>query len=164
MTLAKLLLLHGPNLNLLGEREPEHYGAETLATINARLRAEAQRAGHDLDVRQSNAEHELVEAVQQAAREGVAFLIINPAAFTHTSVALRDAVLGARLPFIEVHLSNVHAREPFRRQSFFSDLAEGVITGLGARGYDYALTDAIRRLESKEHGRPVPVAGAEARA
>lgn len=160
--MAKLLLLHGPNLNLLGQREPEHYGAETLATINARLRAEAQRAGHKLAVRQSNAEHELVEAVQQAARDGVAFLIINPAAFTHTSVALRDAVLGARLPFIEVHLSNVHAREPFRRQSFFSDVADGVITGLGARGYEYALTEAIRRVEADERRVAGPVAGEEA--
>lgn len=146
--MAKLLLLHGPNLNLLGEREPEHYGAETLAAINARLRAEAQRAGHDLAVRQSNAEHELVEAVQQAGRDGVAFLIINPAAFTHTSVALRDALLGTGLPFIEVHLSNVHAREPFRHRSFFSDVAEGVISGLGPRGYEYALAEAMRRVEA----------------
>lgn len=146
--MAKLLLLHGPNLNLLGEREPEHYGAETLAAINARLRAEAQRAGHELAVRQSNAEHELVEAVQQAGRDGVAFLIINPAAFTHTSVALRDALLGTGLPFIEVHLSNVHAREPFRHRSFFSDVAEGVISGLGGRGYEYALAEAMRRVEA----------------
>ena len=146
--MAKLLLLHGPNLNLLGEREPEHYGGQTLAHINARLCAEAQRAGHELVVRQSNAEHELVEAVQQAPGAGVAFLIINPAAFTHTSVALRDALLGAGLPFIEVHLSNVHAREPFRHRSFFSDVAEGVITGLGARGYEYALAEAIRRVEA----------------
>ena len=146
--MAKLLLLHGPNLNLLGEREPEHYGAETLATINARLRAAAQSAGHDLAVCQSNAEHELVEAVQQAGREGVAFLVINPAAFTHTSVALRDAVIAAGVPFIEVHLSNVHAREPFRHRSFFSDVAEGVISGLGVRGYDYALAEAMRRMES----------------
>lgn len=146
--MAKLLLLHGPNLNLLGEREPEHYGAQTLTNINARLRAEAQRAGHELAVRQSNAEHELVEAVQQAPGAGVAFLIINPAAFTHTSVALRDALLGTGLPFIEVHLSNVHAREPFRHRSFFSDVAEGVITGLGARGYEYALAEAIRRVEA----------------
>ena len=146
--MAKLLLLHGPNLNLLGEREPEHYGAETLAAINDRLRAEAQSAGHDLAVRQSNAEHELVEAVQQAGRDGVAFLIINPAAFTHTSVALRDALLGTGLPFIEVHLSNVHAREPFRHRSFFSDVAEGVISGLGARGYEYALAEAMRRVEA----------------
>ena len=145
--MAKLLLLHGPNLNLLGEREPEHYGGETLAAINDRLRAQAQRAGHALTVLQSNAEHELVEAVQQAPGQGVAFLVLNPAAFTHTSVALRDAVAGSRLPFIEVHLSNVHARERFRHRSYFSDLAVGVITGLGARGYEYALAEAIRRVE-----------------
>lgn len=145
--MAKLLLLHGPNLNLLGEREPEHYGGETLAAINDRLRAQAQRAGHALTVLQSNAEHELVEAVQQAPGQGVAFLVLNPAAFTHTSVALRDAVAGSRLPFIEVHLSNVHARERFRHRSYFSDLAVGVITGLGARGYEYALAEAIHRVE-----------------
>ena len=147
--MAKLLLLHGPNLNLLGQREPEHYGVETLEAINARLNAQARCAGHELAIVQSNAEHELVEAVQEARREGVAFLVLNPAAFTHTSVALRDAVLGAGVPFIEVHLSNVHAREPFRRQSFFSDVAEGVITGFGARGYEYALTEAMRRVEAE---------------
>lgn len=146
--MAKFLLLHGPNLNLLGQREPEHYGAETLEAINARLRTQARCAGHELAVVQSNAEHELVEAVQQARHEDVAYLVLNPAAFTHTSVALRDAVLGAGLPFIEVHLSNVHARELFRRQSFFSDVAEGVISGLGARGYEYALTEAMRRVDA----------------
>ena len=146
--MAKLLLLHGPNLNLLGEREPEHYGGETLAAINDRLRAQAERAGHELAVLQSNAEHELVEAVQRAPQRGIAYLVINPAAFTHTSAALRDAVAGAGLPFIEVHLSNVHAREPFRRRSFFSDLADGVITGLGASGYEYALTEAMRRVDA----------------
>ena len=146
--MAKFLVLHGPNLNLLGQREPEHYGGETLEAINARLNGQARCAGHELAIVQSNAEHELVEAVQGARRADVAFLVLNPAAFTHTSVALRDAVLGTGLPFIEVHLSNVHAREPFRRQSFFSDVAEGVITGLGARGYEYALTEAMRRVEA----------------
>ena len=151
--MAKLLVLHGPNLNLLGGREPEHYGADTLDAINARLRALAERAGHDFAALQSNAEHELVAAVQQAGRDDVAFIVLNPAAFTHTSVALRDAMLAIGVPFIEVHLSNVHDREAFRRQSFFSDVAEGVITGLGARGYEYAVAEAIRRVDGTQADR-----------
>jgi len=144
---ANLLLLHGPNLNLLGSREPEHYGATTLEQINADLEKQAKAAGHQLRCLQSNAEHELVEAVHQAQKDQVAFIIINPAAFTHTSVALRDALAAAEIPFIEIHLSNVHAREPFRQHSYFSDLAEGVISGLGAYGYTLALQAAIKNLQ-----------------
>lgn len=147
LDMAKLLLLNGPNLNLLGTREPEIYGATTLADIEARLTKLAADAGHELDCLQSNAEHDLVNRVQQAQQEGVAFIIINPAAFTHTSVALRDAIAGVAIPFIELHLSNVHAREEFRRESYFSDLAVGVITGLGAQGYELALQAAIARVE-----------------
>ena len=146
--MARLLVLHGPNLNLLGTREPEIYGSDTLADIDARLQAEASAAGHELVCRQSNAEHELIDLVHQAKPQGVRFIIINPGAFTHTSIALRDALLGVGIPFVEVHLSNVHAREPFRQHSYLSDVARGVITGLGARGYGYALQYAIATLES----------------
>lgn len=146
--MARLLVLHGPNLNLLGTREPEIYGSDTLADIDARLQAEAGAAGHELVCRQSNAEHELIDLVHQAKPQGVRFIIINPGAFTHTSIALRDALLGVGIPFVEVHLSNVHAREPFRQHSYLSDVARGVITGLGARGYGYALQYAIATLES----------------
>lgn len=145
--MAELLVLNGPNLNLLGTREPEHYGTTTLDQINARLTQLAQAAGHRLTAFQSNAEHELVERVQQASTQSVGFIILNPAAFTHTSIALRDALAASRIPFIEVHLSNVHAREPFRRQSHFSDLAVGVITGLGAKAYELALSAVIERLK-----------------
>ena len=145
--MATILVINGPNLNLLGAREPEHYGAATLQDILGSLHRAAADAGHDLADVQSNAEHELVEAVQQAARAGVAFIIINPAAFTHTSVALRDALAAVRIPFIEVHLSNVHAREAFRRKSYFSDLAVGVISGLGPLGYELALQAALHHLE-----------------
>ena len=140
-------MLHGPNLNLLGSREPGHYGRDTLTAINERLHAQAADAGHELTTLQSNAEHVLVDAVQQAGAEGVAFIVINPAAFTHPSVALRDALLAVDIPFIEVHLSNVHAREEFRRRSYFSDVAHGVIAGLGADGYTYALAAAIAAVE-----------------
>lgn len=139
----KVLVLHGPNLNLLGSREPEIYGAETLPDINKRLAALALKAGAKLDSFQSNSEAELVERVQKAGPAGVDFVIINPAAFTHTSVALRDALAAVRIPYIEVHLSNVHAREPFRHHSYFSDQAVGVICGLGSRGYEYALQTAL---------------------
>lgn len=144
--MAKLLLLHGPNLNMLGTRQPEIYGAETLNDIDERLRCQAEAAGHTLATLQSNAEHELVQAVQQAKAQGVSYIVLNPAAFTHTSVALRDALLGVDIPFVEVHLSNVHAREAFRRHSYFSDIAAGVISGFGARSYDYALAAAIDAL------------------
>jgi 3-dehydroquinate dehydratase-2 len=151
--MATILVLNGPNLNLLGTREPGHYGRDTLADIRARLERRAAAAGHLLAFRQSNAEHELVEAVQRAPGEGVGFIILNPAAFTHTSVALRDALLAVRIPFIEVHLSNVHAREPFRAHSYFSDVAVGVISGLGAQGYELALDAAAARLttNTSEH-------------
>jgi 3-dehydroquinate dehydratase-2 len=144
--MATILVLNGPNLNLLGTREPSHYGNDSLETIQRRLSAMAEAAGHQLDFRQSNAEHELVDWVHQAQQAGVAFVILNPAAFTHTSIALRDALLGTAIPFIEVHLSNVHAREPFRAHSYFSDKAAGVISGLGAQGYELALQAAISQL------------------
>lgn len=145
--MATILVLHGPNLNLLGSREPEIYGSDTLADINQRLAEQAQQAGHRLDAFQSNAEADLINRIHQARDEQVAFILINPAAFTHTSVAIRDALLGVDIPFIEVHLSNVHAREPFRHHSYLSDKAVGVICGLGARGYEFALQSAIARIE-----------------
>ena len=144
--MARILVLHGPNLNLLGAREPDHYGSESLASIDAALQRRAGEAGHELVCFQSNAEHELVERIHQAGREGVGFIVINPAAFTHTSVALRDALLGVGIPFIEVHLSNVYRRERFRHRSYFSDVAVGVITGLGPQGYVLALEAALARL------------------
>ena len=139
-----LLVLNGPNLNLLGSREPTHYGQRDLATIEARLAERATAAGAALSCFQSNAEHELVERVHRARDEHIDFIIINPAAFTHTSVALRDALAAVAIPFIEVHLSNVHAREPFRRHSYFSDIARGVISGLGPVVYELALEAALR--------------------
>ena len=145
--MADILVLNGPNLNLLGGREPQHYGTTTLADIEARLKTQAKAAGHGLSFFQSNAEHALIDRVQQAARDGVAFILINPAGFTHTSVSLRDALAATGIPFIEVHLSNVHAREPFRQHSYFSDLAVGVISGLGAQGYELALAAALSRLK-----------------
>jgi 3-dehydroquinate dehydratase-2 len=144
--MATILVLHGPNLNLLGTREPEIYGATTLADINQTLEQLAGDCGHHLLTMQSNAEYELVERIQEARDEGVNFILINPAAFTHTSVALRDALAAVDIPFIEIHLSNTHAREEFRQHSYFSDLAQGVICGLGARGYEYGLRAAIDRL------------------
>ena len=144
--MASILVLNGPNLNLLGVREPGHYGHVTLAGIEDRLRRLASDLGLTLSFRQSNAEHELIEAIHQAPVQGVAFILFNPAAFTHTSVALRDALAAVAIPFIEVHLSNVHARESFRRHSYFSDLAVGVISGLGATGYELALRAAAERL------------------
>jgi 3-dehydroquinate dehydratase-2 len=145
--MATILVLHGPNLNLLGAREPGIYGSTTLADINLGLERLARERGHHLLHMQSNAEYELVERVQDAGREGVNFILINPAAFTHTSVALRDALSAVAIPFIEVHLSNIHAREEFRRVSYFSDLARGVICGLGAKGYELALLAALQQLE-----------------
>ncbi|ROT94577.1 type II 3-dehydroquinate dehydratase [Marinobacter sp. R17] len=144
--MSTILVLHGPNLNMLGTREPEVYGYETLADIDDRLHQKAAEQGHHLLHLQSNAEYELIDRVHEARQEGVDFILINPAAFTHTSVALRDAVLAAEIPFIEVHLSNVHAREPFRHHSYFSDVAVGVICGLGSQGYDLALQAALARL------------------
>ena len=141
-----VLILHGPNLNLLGSREPEIYGHETLSDIDRRLNTSARVAGIGLQTFQSNHEGELVDRIHQARTEGVGVIIFNPAAFTHTSIALRDALSATNIPFIEVHLSNVHAREPFRHQSYFSDVALGMICGLGSRGYDLALSYALGRL------------------
>ena len=142
--MARILVLNGPNLNLLGSREPGLYGQDTLATIEARLTALAD--GQQLQFFQSNAESELIDRIHQAGSEGVDFVLINPAALTHTSVALRDALLGVAIPFIEVHISNVFAREPFRHRSYLSDAAVGVISGLGTHGYELALAAALRRL------------------
>jgi 3-dehydroquinate dehydratase-2 len=144
--MSKILVVHGPNLNLLGERETQHYGQDTLAAIDARLAEQAKRAGHALESFQSNAEAPLIERIHAAKSDETAYIIINPAAFTHTSVALRDALAAVRIPFIEVHLSNVHAREAFRRHSYFSDLAAGVISGLGPMAYELALEAATRAL------------------
>ena len=144
--MARVLLLNGPNLNLLGTREPAVYGTDTLESIEKRSAAVARELGHELIAFQSNAEHELIDRVHRARAEGVAFMIVNPGAFTHTSIALRDALLGIGVPFIEVHLSNTHAREPFRRHSYLSDIAVGVITGLGAFGYEAAVRAAAQRL------------------
>ena len=144
--MAQLLVLHGPNLNLLGSREPEVYGRATLADIDADLAARTAAAGHRLESLQSNAEHVLVDRVQSARDDGTAFILVNPAAFTHTSVALRDALAAVAIPYIEIHLSNPHAREPFRQHSYFSDKAVGVVCGFGADSYRYALDAALQRL------------------
>jgi 3-dehydroquinate dehydratase-2 len=145
--MAKLLVLHGPNLNLLGTREPAVYGHTSLDAIDAELRSRAASAGHALESFQSNAEAALVDRVQAARNDGTAFIVINPAAFTHTSVALRDALAAVGVPFIEVHLSNPYAREPFRHTSYFSDLALGVVSGFGADSYRYALDAALARID-----------------
>jgi 3-dehydroquinate dehydratase-2 len=146
--MARILLLNGPNLNLLGSREPDVYGTDTLLAIEQHLARLANEAGHEVSAFQSNAEHELIERLHAAPKAGVAFVIFNPGAFTHTSVALRDALLAVRLPFIEVHLSNTYARESFRSHSYFSDIALGCIVGLGPIGYEFALQAAIRKLQS----------------
>jgi 3-dehydroquinate dehydratase-2 len=146
--MASILVIHGPNLNMLGLREPEKYGTTTLQDINQRLLKQASDAGHHLMHMQSNAEYELIDRLHDARREKVDFIIINPAAFTHTSVALRDAILASDIPFIEVHISNVHAREAFRHHSYFSDIAVGVICGLGPQGYELALQSAIKTLQN----------------
>ncbi len=144
--MATILVLHGPNLNLLGTREPEIYGSTTLADINARLTELAHSAGHQLANLQSNAEYQLIDRIHAARDEAIDFILINPAAFTHTSVALRDALAGVEIPFIEVHLSNVHSREAFRHHSYLSDIAVGVICGFGAQSYELALQAALERL------------------
>jgi 3-dehydroquinate dehydratase-2 len=143
--MKNILVLHGPNLNLLGTREPEVYGHVTLDEINAKLSAQAQMKGAKLVYFQSNAEAALVDRVQLAQTDSTDFIIINPAAFTHTSVAIRDALSAVAIPFVEVHLSNVHAREAFRKESYFSDIAVGVISGLGATGYELALQFALQQ-------------------
>ena len=150
--MAPILLINGPNLNLLGEREPQTYGYTSLADIEQRLTAKAVDAGTEMRSFQSNAEHEIIDAIHTARTDGIGFIIINPGAFTHTSIALRDALLGVAIPFIEVHLSNVHAREAFRQRSYLADIAVGVITGLGVEGYEFALqaaVSALRQAESK---------------
>jgi len=146
--MATILVLHGPNLNLLGSREPEVYGSTTLDDINRQLTERCIAAGHHLLALQSNAEYELINRIHDARHEGVEFILINPAAFTHTSVALRDALLAVAIPFVEVHLSNVHSREQFRSHSYFSDIAIGVICGFGAQSYDLALSAALTHLEA----------------
>ena len=148
--MAKILILHGPNLNMLGQREPGLYGNQSLSDINDSLENFASSLGYTLDVLQSNAEHELINKVQSAKSDKIDFIVINPAAYTHSSVALRDALLAVAIPFIEVHLSNVYAREPFRKHSYFSDIAVGVISGLGANGYELALRAAINYLEMRK--------------
>lgn len=146
----RLLVLHGPNLNLLGSREPAVYGSLTLADINLRLAQHAEAAGADLEAFQSNHEGALIERIHAAREQQVDAIIINPAAYTHTSVALRDALLGVAIPFVEVHLSNVHARESFRQHSYFSDIAIGVICGLGADGYNLALEFLLNRIRQQQ--------------
>lgn len=146
--MARILLLNGPNLNLLGSREPQIYGQDTLNDIVQRCATLARELGHELLAYQSNAEHELIARIHGAAGDGIAWILFNPGGFTHTSVALRDALSGVKLPFIEVHLSNTAAREDFRRHSYFSDIAVGSIIGLGSKGYELALRAAAARLES----------------
>jgi 3-dehydroquinate dehydratase-2 len=147
--MASIRVLHGPNLNLLGTREPEVYGSETLNDINQRLEIQASRAAYDISFFQSNAEHEIVDAIQAGIADKVDYFIINPGAFTHTSIAIRDAFFAVNIPFIEVHLSNVHAREAFRQHSYLSDIAQGVILGLGAQGYELALQAVISQMNNK---------------
>jgi len=146
--MAAILVINGPNLNLLGMREPDVYGRDTLQSINEQLSAIATAANHSISFFQSNIEGELINRIHQTATDKTAFLLCNPGAFTHTSIALRDAILGVKLPFIELHLSNVHAREAFRQHSYFSDIALGVITGFGANSYTLALNAAIHHLKS----------------
>ena len=145
--MASVLLINGPNLNLLGSREPDVYGTTNLAGIELALSSLATDLGHDLQCFQSNAEHEIVDRIQQAGSDGIGFILINPGAFTHTSIATRDALLAVDIPFIEVHLSNTYAREEFRHNSYFSDIAAGCIVGLGAHGYELALRAAARQLD-----------------
>ena len=139
----RILVINGPNLNLLGTREPDRYGTVTLQAIEQRLLEQARAAGAELTCFQSNSESELVDRIQQAGTQGIEFIIVNPAAYTHTSVALRDALAAVRIPFVEVHLSNIHAREPFRSRSYFSDIAVGIVSGMGAQGYELALAYAL---------------------
>jgi 3-dehydroquinate dehydratase-2 len=147
--MPKILILNGPNLNLLGTREPEHYGRGSLDTIEQGLQALAKGHGYEVVMWQSNAEDALIERIHAASADGISFILFNPAAFTHTSIALRDALLAVKIPFIEIHLSNIHAREAFRRKSYFSDIAQGVISGLGPIGYELALRAAVDQLENQ---------------
>ena len=145
-----ILVLHGPNLNLLGIREPSLYGIGSLAELNQQLQSEAALAGHTLLTQQSNSESELIDFIQQASIDKLDYIIINPAAYTHTSIALRDALIAVDIPFIEVHITNIYARESFRQQSYFSDIAEGSISGLGTTGYGLALAAIIKKFKSRE--------------
>jgi 3-dehydroquinate dehydratase-2 len=145
--MSKILILNGPNLNLLGTREPEKYGLETLEEITQQLVDDALKAGHTASCFQSNAEHDLIQSIHEAKQDDVNYIIFNPGAYTHTSVAIRDALLGVAIPFIEVHLSNVHAREEFRRHSYFSDIADGVVCGFGANSYSLALQAVVTKLK-----------------
>ncbi len=148
--MAKILVLHGPNLNMLGMREPEVYGTTTLKEINEQIKLSAETAGHKLVTFQSNAEHELIDRIQSAKTKNIDFIIINPGAFTHTSIAIRDAFLSVSIPFVEVHLSNVFAREEFRKHSYLSDIAVAVVSGMGAFGYEVALQAAEQLIETAE--------------
>lgn len=150
--MATILVIHGPNLNLLGQREPDVYGHQDLASLDATLQLQAQQAGHQLTTFQSNAEHELITAIHNAGDNDTNMIIINPAAYGHTSIALRDALLAVAIPFIEVHLSNIHARESFRHQTLLMDIASGVISGFGTMSYSLALTAAIEQLRENHHG------------
>ncbi len=147
--MAAILLLNGPNLNLLGTREPETYGRLTLGDIESQIAAHASQLGHSLEAFQTNAEFALIDRIHAARTDGTAFIVINPGAWTHTSIALRDALLGVAIPFIEVHISNVHAREAFRQHSYLSDIARGIISGLGAQGYEFAVTAAAQCLRER---------------
>ena len=148
--MASILVLNGPNLNLLGKREPSVYGPTTLEQIEQHLVSSATGQGHQLETFQSNAEHKLIERIHQAGEENIDFILFNPAAFTHTSVAIRDALLGVSIPFVEIHISNVHRREPFRHHSYFSDIAIGVIAGLGPKGYELALSFALEHITRQQ--------------
>ena len=148
--MAKCLLINGPNLNLLGTRQPEIYGSQTLADVEIKLTDIAKLAGHELDCFQSNSESALIDRVHRAKTDKVKYILINPAAYTHTSIALRDALLGVEIPFVEIHLSNIHARESFRHHSYLSDIAQGVICGLGTSGYEYGLDFAFKQLTKSE--------------
>jgi 3-dehydroquinate dehydratase-2 len=147
--MAKFLVLHGPNLNLLGTREVKHYGEQTLPQINKKLSDLAERNGHRITLLQSNAEHELIHAIHEARSNGTTYILFNPAGLTHTSIVLRDALLAVQIPFIEIHISNIHNREPFRKHSYFADIADGVICGFGPEGYEFALIAAMHKLEGK---------------
>jgi 3-dehydroquinate dehydratase-2 len=147
--MAKFLVLHGPNLNLLGTREVKHYGQQTLPQINKKLSDLAEKNGHTITLLQSNAEHELIHAIHEARLNGTTYILFNPAGLTHTSIVLRDALLAVQIPFIEIHISNIHNREPFRKHSYFADIADGVICGFGPEGYEFALIAAMHKLEGK---------------
>lgn len=154
--MQKILLLHGPNLNLLGLRQIEHYGQTPLAEINEQMGILAKQFNYQIECKQSNAEHELIDWVHTAGAQAVDFILFNPAAFTHTSIALRDALLAVAIPFIEIHLSNIYRREPFRQQSFFSDIAYGIVAGFGAKSYELALLAANHYLNTHTGDQPLP--------